>query len=847
MSILSNWLWSLWNVLQALARCLWRWGRILWVCRVAVLGVVISGTLLSALPQGRDLFADLRITPFQWLLFFIMVFIWAGIVHKSARRALQNDDWVCEARLGLLENPVLRPTPDVATVRDALQKKFWRPSSYIPRFLSFLVFLFVGIAVWRVDLNLGTAKDGVPEAAQAVRSAHFLLAVTCVACLIYAWMYWPKTWRFWEFREFGDWRLNPGPGWKYEPPLLAGTAPLFASRLPPGYTRPTPPVPSTWSDWLWTAARWLTVVLLAITIYDPHFLAASYPRLFLIPLLFAGGVILIGEIAAWSMRWRTPLVLGIAVASLVAVLWTESFHATRWIDVAVKPSNGTGEDKQISMEAAIQRWKAANDCIDKKCPQPILIAGAGGASRAGFYTATVVGALMDLGLDPENAKIYGDIRNRIFALSTVSGGSAGAAVIRAAMLDAADRGTPNVPPCRTAGTGSWFGQPLMAANKNYDPTKNWRDCFQAIMAGDFLSPIFVALAYRDSFPFTNPFTRQPAWADRAVLLEQAIERRYHRFTSTDGSSMSCPDRPEPAAPGYEGMCRPFGHHPDAKRAGAWVPIFFLNGASVFTGRRIVVSDVATTSCSPPDAAFMAMAYDLNDLRNRPTDTAPPAGCTDAIKPAGKDDYIRLSTAITMSARFPVVSPQGVLLDKHGTVVDQIVDGGYFENDGIATIIEVVKALQKHDLIPVVVRIVNEPGKPDDPAADRTRPPPQPKAGEHGLFDDYIAIVRALNATRQGHEDQVAASLRELLGQSSRLYEIGVYEFLDSGPKSAPQLSMSPQSNPVCRREVKGAAKMEQVSMSWWMSQPVQAYLDAQLCLPANWARLACELRGEQKC
>ena len=102
----------------------------------------------------------------------------------------------------------------------------------------------------------------------------------------------------------------------------------------------------------------------------------------------------------------------IAVASLVAVLWTESFHATRWIDVAVKPSNGTGDDKQISMEAAIQRWKAANNCTDKDCPRPILIAGAGGASRAGFYTATVVGALMDLSRDPENAKIYGDIRSR---------------------------------------------------------------------------------------------------------------------------------------------------------------------------------------------------------------------------------------------------------------------------------------------------------------------------------------------------------------------------------------------------------------------------------------------------
>jgi hypothetical protein len=36
--------------------------------------------------------------------------------------------------------------------------------------------------------------------------------------------------------------------------------------------------------------------------------------------------------------------------------------------------------------------------------------------------------------------------------------------------------------------------------------------------------------------------------------------------------------------------------------------------------------------------------------------------------------------------------------------------------------------------------------------------------------------------------------------------------------------------------------MEQVSMSWWISQPVRAYLDAQLCVKENWERLECELR-----
>jgi hypothetical protein len=38
--------------------------------------------------------------------------------------------------------------------------------------------------------------------------------------------------------------------------------------------------------------------------------------------------------------------------------------------------------------------------------------------------------------------------------------------------------------------------------------------------------------------------------------------------------------------------------------------------------------------------------------------------------------------------------------------------------------------------------------------------------------------------------------------------------------------------------------MKIVSMSWWMSQPVQAYLDGQLCVPENWTRLDCALKAK---
>jgi hypothetical protein len=57
-----------------------------------------------------------------------------------------------------------------------------------------------------------------------------------------------------------------------------------------------------------------------------------------------------------------------------------------------------------------------------------------------------------------------------------------------------------------------------------------------------------------------------------------------------------------------------------------------------------------------------------------------------------------------------------------------------------------------------------------------------------------------------------------------------------------QMVLPQESYPLCRHAVKSTATLGEVSMSWWLSQPLQVYLDAQMCVQANWRRLACELR-----
>ena len=47
--------------------------------------------------------------------------------------------------------------------------------------------------------------------------------------------------------------------------------------------------------------------------------------------------------------------------------------------------------------------------------------------------------------------------------------------------------------------------------------------------------------------------------------------------------------------------------------------------------------------------------------------------------------LRLSTAALLSARFPIISPAGVLRnDADASFGDRVVDGGYFENSGLST-------------------------------------------------------------------------------------------------------------------------------------------------------------------
>ena len=155
-------------------------------------------------------------------------------------------------------------------------------------------------------------------------------------------------------------------------------------------------------------------------------------------------------------------------------------------------------------------WMTANGCAAAiaDCPRPVIIAAAGGASRAGFFVASVVGELLDKA--PRHGLDAATMRNRLFAISSVSGGSLGAVMTVSAL---ARGGAAAREPC-PAGRHRvplWYGEEV----------RNWRGCLEALMSGDFLTPTFIGLSFHDMVPLRF-------WRDRAALLEMSWER-YVRF------------------------------------------------------------------------------------------------------------------------------------------------------------------------------------------------------------------------------------------------------------------------------------------------------------------------------
>ncbi|PYI93364.1 MAG: hypothetical protein DME97_06415 [Verrucomicrobia bacterium] len=252
-----------------------------------------------------------------------------------------------------------------------------------------------------------------------------------------------------------------------------------------------------------------------------------------------------------------------------------------------------------------------------------------------------------------------------------------------------------------------------------EPTANGklREKADAILGQDFLSPALGSMLYPDFIQRFLPFP--VAYFDRGRALELGWERGWEQVM---GNNRLAGSFVELWKPGVR----------------EWMPALFLNGTSVEKGHRIITTNLRLTN------VFLD-AEDAADTLASGKLPATKATCN-----------IPLSTAADMSARFTYVSPAGRF--RGGT---HVVDGGYFENSGAITALEIVQRIDDwcdHEGIRnvdvKVIMISNDPRKPSlsiapaKPGPESNAPGRTEPVTDRGAFlGDVMAPVYALLNTR----------------------------------------------------------------------------------------------------
>jgi hypothetical protein len=295
------------------------------------------------------------------------------------------------------------------------------------------------------------------------------------------------------------------------------------------------------------------------------------------------------------------------------------------------------DSHSLPFDVYLQQWVLDRVKSTGRSRIPLIVVTAeGGGLRAAYWTAAVLSKL--------EAESDGAFSRHVFAISSVSGGSLGAAAFVAGVAQAA-----------TAGS-------VTERRKIVSEVMTF-------LAQDYLSPILGYLVFPD---LLQRFLPKPVPSfDRALALETSWEYSWRKLFGTDSLSSEF----APMTKGDQNLS---------------LPLLFLNATEIESGRRFIISNVALKGADFSDSYF---AFD--------------------IALAGHDTIgMPLSTAVHLSARFPFLSPaatfefssagKGNLFGirgpsaEHASVVwGRVADGGFFDNSGTVTGLEIVKAILKY--------------------------------------------------------------------------------------------------------------------------------------------------------
>lgn len=598
----------------------------------------------------------------------------------------------------------------------------------------------------------------------------------------------------------------------------------------------------------------LTVGLMGWAWVSPVTLGDFFGGLAIALLAGAVAIPLFSLLTIWTATTRFPW-FGVAALFVVFLPALNGWLSDRIDNHDVRMvEGGKPVPARWTIDEALQAWlderRPASPAKDR--PPFIVVAAEGGASRAGYWTVLALGEMVRQ--DPS-------ARDSIFAISSVSGGSVGAVLMRALIdldrVQEAELGWKNPDDRVVCDSGEAAPQPYLS-------------CLRVFMRRDFLAAAFSGMFFTDLMQRVWP----AAWGrfpDRAETLERSWESSWDEMIASlkapKGADTERLKALQQKAAGLfgRGFAGTWGKGAKAFGGGEAIkpwPVLLLNGTAVETGRRVITSTVETltpafssTTRKAGQPATVALpcvailtAYGREDAAVRKKRAEE---CRIWEAPAVHDPFdtlpgdIPVSTAMNMSARFPVVEPAGGIVDRRtGKRAYHVVDGGIYENFGAQTVkdllhfVLIARELKDTDankgVKPLVVLISADHeldgvrqvtaayGGTDDRAGDKAdgeRLPPveramklgckaAPEAGRDGVplcdatlmrsANEVLGDPVALYRTRSGRGESGILSLREALVQLGS-YDESFFHFRQCMNGNLRPASMTWYVSPISQR------------------------------------------------